>query len=485
MLTRFKVSGFKNLIDTEIFFGPFTCIAGQNGVGKSNIFDAIQFLSLLADNTFVEAARHTRGGEGIERLFTAGGDGLMTFNCDLIVPKSGLDDFMQEAKASVTFLNYSLKLRLDEGPSGLPRVELVEENLSYIPRGRAKSLLGFETTPAWRDSVIIPSNRRAPLISTDNKREQRVVRLSADKMKNTQKSKRGGGKPTDFLASSLPRTVLSAAQNADEARTAVLARTEMRSWRILQLEPTALRRPDELLSPTAMDSQGNHLPATLYRLSLGPGGEKVYAELSNRLSELVADVRSLRVEKDDARRLLNLVLTDSRRVDFQASSLSDGTLRFVALGVLELDPAATGVLCLEEPENGIHPQRINAMLRLLFDMATHTGYGVGSDNPLRQVIVSTHSPVVVARVPHESLLFADHSDVSTALSGQLKALRLRPMAHTWRTRKSDQPVITKGEVLHYLGSMKDSGDDPPHENKSVYEVIAVQEKLFEDFDRWN
>ena len=49
MLTRLYVSGFKNLVDTEIRFGPLTCIAGPNGVGKSSVFDAIHFLSLLAD----------------------------------------------------------------------------------------------------------------------------------------------------------------------------------------------------------------------------------------------------------------------------------------------------------------------------------------------------------------------------------------------------------------------------------------------------
>jgi len=48
MLTRLKISNFKNLVDVDIHFGTFTCIAGANGVGKSNLFDAIKFLSLLA-----------------------------------------------------------------------------------------------------------------------------------------------------------------------------------------------------------------------------------------------------------------------------------------------------------------------------------------------------------------------------------------------------------------------------------------------------
>ncbi|MBM3262563.1 MAG: AAA family ATPase [candidate division Zixibacteria bacterium] len=56
MLTRLKVSGFKNLVDVEVRFGPFTCIAGANGVGKSNLFDAILFLSALADRSLIEAA---------------------------------------------------------------------------------------------------------------------------------------------------------------------------------------------------------------------------------------------------------------------------------------------------------------------------------------------------------------------------------------------------------------------------------------------
>jgi AAA15 family ATPase/GTPase len=43
MLVRLRVTGFKNLADVDIPFGPFTCIAGPNAAGKSNLFDAIIF----------------------------------------------------------------------------------------------------------------------------------------------------------------------------------------------------------------------------------------------------------------------------------------------------------------------------------------------------------------------------------------------------------------------------------------------------------
>ena len=60
MLTKLEVNGFKNLVDFSLDFGPYTCIAGPNGVGKSNIFDAIQFLSLLTEYTIEQAALQVR-----------------------------------------------------------------------------------------------------------------------------------------------------------------------------------------------------------------------------------------------------------------------------------------------------------------------------------------------------------------------------------------------------------------------------------------
>ena len=43
MLTRLEVDGFKNLVDFTIDFGPLTCIAGPNGIGKSNISTPFTF----------------------------------------------------------------------------------------------------------------------------------------------------------------------------------------------------------------------------------------------------------------------------------------------------------------------------------------------------------------------------------------------------------------------------------------------------------
>lgn len=68
MLTKLEVHGFKNLLNFSMNLGPFNCIAGLNGVGKSNIFDAIRFLSLLSSTSIVEAALAIRDSESSDPL---------------------------------------------------------------------------------------------------------------------------------------------------------------------------------------------------------------------------------------------------------------------------------------------------------------------------------------------------------------------------------------------------------------------------------
>ncbi|MGL5857183.1 MAG: AAA family ATPase [Angustibacter sp.] len=155
MLTRLEVQGFKNLRDLAVDFGPFTCIAGPNGIGKSNVFDAIHFLSLLATDTFVDAARGVRGAAG-ERsgdprdLFWDGyreSDRRITFAAEMLVPPVVEDDLGEPAEATTTFLRYQVQLgyEVPSGPGGTGRLALIGEDLTHITKGKARDHLRFRT----------------------------------------------------------------------------------------------------------------------------------------------------------------------------------------------------------------------------------------------------------------------------------------------------------------------------------------------------
>jgi predicted ATPase len=465
MLTRLKVSGFKNLVDVDIRFGPFTCIAGANGVGKSNLFDAIRFLSALADDRrLIEAAKSVREGRtaDVRGLFHWVGNHYadkMSFEAEMIIPPEGADDLGQSAEAKITFLRYKLELVHREDGGRLPRggLEVELEELSHINISDARSHLLFPHKPSWRTSAV-KGRRTSPFISTENDGGERVIKLHQDG---------GGGRPASRLAANLPRTVLSAA-NAVDNPTALLARREMQSWRLLQLEPSALREPDEFTAPTRLGTNGSHLPATLYHLArAGDGSEpdeaRVYAQVANRLSELIEDVRDVSIDRDEQRELLTLLVKGRDGTSHPARALSDGTLRFLALAVIELDPAAQGVLCLEEPENGIHPERIPAMLKLLQDIATDTKEPIGLDNPLRQVIINTHSPAVVGEVPDDSLVVAELME-TTRPGRRFQRVGFSCLEGTWRESNAEEgdpiQVVAKGKLLAYLNPVSAQAPEP-------------------------
>ncbi|MBG8556200.1 AAA family ATPase [Hymenobacter guriensis] len=451
MLTRLSVSGFKNLVGVDVRFGPFTCIAGTNGVGKSNLFDAITFLSYLATYPLQEAALMVRDEQNktgdLRSLFTRTGDehvAQMSFAAEMIVPMQGTDDLGQTADASISFLRYELVLGYEESStiSTVGRLVLLSERLVHINRGDAARKLGFAHRPDWRNSVI-KGRRTAPFISIGAERDHTVI----------QRHQEGNqGRTWKYSASTLTRTVLSAS-TAAEASTALLAKQEMQSWRLLQLEPTALRRPDSFMATTRLGSDGSHLPATLYRLARQDGAEhenEHYAQIGNRLNELNEDVKRVRIDRDDKRELLTLEIEDRSGTRHSARALSDGTLRFLALTVIEEDPQLGGVLCLEEPENGIHPARIPAMLELLQDIATDPTIPIGPDNPLRQVIINTHSPAVVQLIPQDCLVIADR--ISNREGGKtVSRVRFSAVPDTWRV--VDNPtasVVQLGKLLDYL-----------------------------------
>jgi predicted ATPase len=477
MLTRLKVNGFKNLVDVDVCFGPFTCIAGANGVGKSNLFDAITFLGALAEKPLMDAALSVRseGGKAgdLRSIFHRSGNRTaeeMTFEAEMLIPALGVDDLGQEARAATTFLRYGLTL----GLSGTSLV-IRREELAHITLGEAWKHLRFPHKVAWRKTVV-RGRRTSPFISTELRGGTTFIKLHQDLGSDY----KGGGRPRSHVAEKLPRTVLSNA-NAAESATAILARREMESWKLLQLEPSALRAPDSFTAPRSIATSGAHMPATLARLAHlelhspsgaagrtppGDPAAAVYARVSNRLAELIEGVGSVGVDVDQRRELLSVLLTDSEGTQHEARSLSDGTLRFLALAVLESDSEARGVLCLEEPENGIYPQRIPAMLRLLEDLAVDPSSPMDEDNPLRQVIVNTHAPAVAAQVPEDALLVALPQTIASENGrGQVPAFRWLP--GTWRAKAFPEvPTVPLGQILSYLNPWPPPPEDgEPGEDK--------------------
>ncbi|MGL4549735.1 MAG: AAA family ATPase [Gemmataceae bacterium] len=446
MLTRLRVRGFKNLHDVEIRFGPFTCVAGANGVGKSNLFDAIRFLHLLAQYPIMEAVQKVRdtGGHSAQpqELFTAFGDHRspeVRFTADLIVERKVRDDFGIEAEAGISSLRYEVAFALEE-LEGVRRMRLTHESLDPIPIGEARRGLGFASAREFREASI-SGRRTKPYVST----------APGGSAEITVHQEGHGGRKLPAIASS--RTVVSGLASSDFP--AVLAvRREMESWRSLLLEPSSMRSPSRFSDPRTVDPRGGNLPAAIYRLQRAedtPG--RVAAQIVNQLARLLDDVHELRLREDEKSETRTVEVRGRDGVFHPARSLSDGTLRFLVLTVVKLDPEGRGLICLEEPENGIHPDRIPAIVDLLRGIAVSTEYPTADDNPLRQVIINTHSPLVVQHIRQHELVYLTEERISLGKDVGLVASARVPPA-SWRAvGDGGAPTVAKGDLIGYLGNV--------------------------------
>ncbi|WP_246269168.1 AAA family ATPase [Acrocarpospora macrocephala] len=447
-----EIQGFKNLLDLQVDFGPFTCIAGANGVGKSNVFDAIELLSHLASDPLVEASqrvRGTRGGDPRDLFWDGYRDHQrqISLAAEMIVPDEVEDDLGAPALPTTTFLRYEVVLgyAVPEGESSVGRLTLLREELRHINRGDAPKHLRFPHSPKhFRNAVVQGQRRGGAYLSTEQRDNGTIINVHGD----------GGsrGKPLPRAAGRAGRTVLSTITTNDYP-TILAARREMQSWHRLALEPSALRAPDGFTDPRTLGVDGRHLAATLYRIaneSIAADPEAVYAQVADRLSDLAGvSVESLRVEPDQIREVFTLFLRERNGLQLPARALSEGTLRFLALCVLLEDPTFTGLICMEEPENGIHPANLQAIVRLVEDLAVDPQEAPGPDNPFRQVIINTHAPGVVQLCKEDDLLLAETRPRRTDEGTVTDALSLLPYQRSWRA--VSQPLtFSKADVVAYL-----------------------------------
>ena len=475
MITRISINGFKSLVNVEVFLGTFTCIAGRNAVGKSNLFDALVFLSNLADKPLLEAAKLVRS-EGqkhtnIRDIFQKVGNNYtdtISFEIDMIVPHYTIDDLGQKAEATITSLRYSLELYYNEVEDEDP-IKIKREELVPIPLLEARKSIKFLHNKEWVKSCIL-GRRTTSYISTQGE----IIKIHQDDRK---------GRTADFVASKMPRTLLSTV--TAEYSTAFCVRHELRSWKMLQLEPSALRQPDDFdkRKNAKLKSNGENLPATLYRLNTenGEGNRDIYQELTNNLSEILDGIDLVDIDKDEKRELLTLRVHFKDGSTYPANSLSDGTLRFLGLSVLELDTKSDGIICFEEPENGIHPSKIASIIDLLQKIATDTNYEVGEDNPLRQVIINTHSPIVVSVVPEDSLLMAESlEEYNTTFAKKYIRTSYAALNNTWRDNILNQKKTTKAIILNYLNPIENINPDFFSSNKLKVKRVIDRTEISEN-----
>lgn len=402
MITYIKIDGFKSFQNFEMDFTPLTVIAGSNAAGKSNLFDALKLLSTLADTDKIQRAFRDQRGELLE-LFTQYDDHSytdeMSFVVEMLLNPTVTDTWGATEKLRYTRLRYELRLHRFTNSIGMEDVEVVYERLDTIKHKTDKwvRMLPAQTSGVWRPKVT-EGRRQTPYIYTGEYNGKQTIIVPQDGSQ---------GKKRLFPLNNTTRTVLSSMDSVD-FKHILAVREEMRNWKFLQLNPEDLRLPTSKTDgEDLISASGKNLAAALYRIKQEDKYNLI--EISRRLHSFLPNFVSVDVIDDVENKRYVIVLRDVDGKEYTSRVLSEGTLRVLALCVLCQDDRHSGLLCFEEPENGVHPFRIRTMVSLLKDLSTDfSDLGM----PLRQIIVNTHSVIFVKEMrkwlssPYVSINFA-------------------------------------------------------------------------------
>lgn len=177
--------------------------------------------------------------------------------------------------------------------------------------------------------------------------------------------------------------------------------------------PRLPRRTDERNGFLAED--GSNLGLVLNKLRTYPEVKDQFISALNELYEGIRDFDVL-VEGNTAQIFLR-----EGNTSIPATRLSDGTLRYLCLLAILLHPTPPPLICLEEPELGLHPDAIVAVGKLIKEASTRT-----------QLIITTHSRVLIDTFQDspEDVVVVSKQDGSTRME-RLDADKLRPYLDTY------------------------------------------------------
>jgi predicted ATPase len=366
-------------------FTPLTIVAGTNASGKSNLFDALMLLSNLAETDNIKRAFKDQRGEFLE-LFTQYGENNyateMEFQIEMLVNKEIADAWGNKATLKYTRLRYELKISRYTNDSGLEDIEVSYESLVNLKHQEDKwiKIIPNPYRDVWRPKVGT-GKRGIPYINTT--KESGILTVEVPQDGKTGNKRR-------FPLKNASRTVLSSFDTTDFPHV-LAAKEEMKSWKFLQMNPEDLRKPtNKSNGEDTITQSGKNLAAALNRIILK--NEFSLGEISRKLQSFIPNFIEVTVLDDKENKQFIIKLIDKDGKEYSSRVLSEGTLRILALCILEQDDQHTGLLCFEEPENGIHPYRISSMAELLKNL---TNDFTDDQLPLRQVIVNTHSPILV------------------------------------------------------------------------------------------
>lgn len=373
MLTHIEIEGFRSLRHVELDLPGLTVLIGPNGSGKSNLLDAFALMVEAATGRLSEGIAKR---SGINTLLFRG-ENKFFFGFEF-APEG---DFFRESAP----VHYKLQLR----PVGaLPFVWLEQVYKDPVPP---------HTNPLY-------------LMHRDKQRPMTMFRSLVTGLKQEldlqEQLKQAEGKEIES------QSELAIFQVKDQTAYPMPYKLlrQFENWAFyapIRMELDAPIRSPQLARPgLRLFPDGSNLSSVLQAIqSQHPA---TWDEICEILGNVYEGFRylSFPAEGGDGKILLRWWEHPFEKdYGFSANLLSDGTLRLLSLLAILKTPDPPPLVCIDEPEIGLHPSWIRLLAELLESAATRT-----------QLIVTTHSPELVSHVKPNHVVVVEKEEGETKLS---------------------------------------------------------------------
>lgn len=385
MIAGISIKNFKAIRKLKMLpLDRFQVLTGPNGSGKSTFLDAFDFIRDCLENGPVRAVE-SRVPEYDDLTWMRQG-GTAEFEMWL-----DIGHILESRKESI--FNYRFAVCKDNKKGVCVRHELLRQySKNRISAGR-------------------------PFEFSNNLISRRILEKTAEGRDFYQGEI---GSHQDYFVFGPDKLALSLTPPDEERYPSANAvrRLLVQGIRYLRINSRLMRLPCSATRPAELEPDGSNLARVVARL-LGNNENSGKSEPLERWTEhlryALPGLKEVRWDKRQPDNAEFLVLRYESGLECPGWLLSDGSLRMLALTLPAFLPPSSGIYMVEEPENGVHPNALEIILRSL------------SAIPQAQTMLATHSPFVVQHVgPKPLLCFSYKNDQTEIITGPE-----HPVLKTW------------------------------------------------------
>ncbi len=430
MLRRIEIKGYKSLVDVRVDLKPLVVLFGPNGAGKSNFLDALQLLSRMAVSPTLKAAfEPPYRGKPLES-FSFGDEGIP----GLLKRESARFSIQADVELSPAIVKVvEQQIREMKRPAEeRPGVNSASNGSAPIREKILRYRVEVEILPG--SGILRVADEYAAALNAKGEPNGKR-RPFLERVKDRIHLRMEGQAHPTYHECFLDHTLLSRPLYPPHHPHLVALRQEFQSWLSFYFEPREqMRASNPVKEVHHIGLRGEELAAFLNTLRALK--ERQFRAVEKALHMVIPSITGIDVEVNSLGEV-ELRLREGKTL-IPARVVSEGTLRILGLLALAGAMEPPALIGLEEPENGVHPRRLQLIAELLLTRAE-----LGET----QMIVTTHSPLLVDLIPQSFLYVCRKRDEGT----QIEPFTSLPLTRGWEISEEfedeGEPMSVSAQIL--------------------------------------